>query len=597
MDVAPGRRQRTWAARDPASVGSGRRWERMEWLGVSAAVWIALTGVLVLAGAFLFHETRGTTLWFDEWEWALNRRGSSLGVFLRPHNEHFSLVPLVIYKILFATAGLRDFAPYRALVVLAHLACVLVVFVYASRRVGGGLALVPVTLILLLGPAWQNILWPFQITWLISLTAGVGAFVMLDRGDRAGDIAASGLIALSLASSGLGLPILLGLTLEVLWKRRRGEAWIVLVPLALYGLWWLFYEKTHLTPHNATLAPGFAVDGVAASIAALLGLGGHGANPPPSDAIAWGRPLGLAALGLVGWFVAARKKVPPRLAALLTTLTSFWLFTGLSRAEISPPSASRYLYVGGLFVVLAAVELARGLSLSLLSLPRRLLLAAVLVAVAVSNLGNLRDGARFLRGQSELTATDLGALETARPLVKPDYVAEGVPGSPFISIVAGRYFSATSAFGSPATSPAQLAQASEPARLNADAELIRIGEVTFAPSVAPVQLGARPTVDSILGGVINTRGACLVFTASGFLPGNVSPEVRVTAPLSGLRVTAGGSPTSISVRRFASEFSPQLPGTVARSDSGILRVRADLSRAPWHALIATTGRAAICGLR
>ena len=29
--------------------------------------WIALTLLLVLAAAFLYRETRGTTLWFDEW--------------------------------------------------------------------------------------------------------------------------------------------------------------------------------------------------------------------------------------------------------------------------------------------------------------------------------------------------------------------------------------------------------------------------------------------------------------------------------------------------------------------------------------------------
>ena len=28
--------------------------------------WIVLTGLLVLGGAFLLRETRGTTFWFDE---------------------------------------------------------------------------------------------------------------------------------------------------------------------------------------------------------------------------------------------------------------------------------------------------------------------------------------------------------------------------------------------------------------------------------------------------------------------------------------------------------------------------------------------------
>ena len=41
----------------------------------------------------------------------MDRRGSSLGTFLEPHNGHFSLVPIVLYKVLFATAGLDDYAP------------------------------------------------------------------------------------------------------------------------------------------------------------------------------------------------------------------------------------------------------------------------------------------------------------------------------------------------------------------------------------------------------------------------------------------------------------------------------------------------------
>ena len=35
------------------------------------------------------------------------RRGGSLSTYLRPHNGHFSLVPLAIYKLLFATTGIR----------------------------------------------------------------------------------------------------------------------------------------------------------------------------------------------------------------------------------------------------------------------------------------------------------------------------------------------------------------------------------------------------------------------------------------------------------------------------------------------------------
>jgi hypothetical protein len=38
---------------------------------------IALVLLLLVAGAWLMYETRGTTLWFDEWIWALEYRDNS----------------------------------------------------------------------------------------------------------------------------------------------------------------------------------------------------------------------------------------------------------------------------------------------------------------------------------------------------------------------------------------------------------------------------------------------------------------------------------------------------------------------------------------
>jgi hypothetical protein len=186
----------------------------------SALAWIGLGVMLVATGAFLLHESRGATLWRDEWDWALYRRGNDLRTFLRPHFGHFSLVPIAIYRVLFATAGLTNFAVYRVMVIAAHLACVTLVYVYARPRVGRFLGLLAAVLLLFLGAASQNILWPFQVGWLISLGAGLGALLALDRRDRAGDVAAALLLALSLASSGVGIPVALGVIVGVLGRRR-----------------------------------------------------------------------------------------------------------------------------------------------------------------------------------------------------------------------------------------------------------------------------------------------------------------------------------------------------------------------------------------
>src|SRR5436309_15189564 len=101
---------------------------------------------------------------------------------------------------------------------------------------------------------------------------------MLDRRDRLGDIAACVLLAVSLASSGVGLVIALGLVVDVLWGRRRWrDSWILAVPLVLYGAWWLSYQHTNrLSPIR--LVPRFAANEAAAAFVALFGV-----NPPRSS--------------------------------------------------------------------------------------------------------------------------------------------------------------------------------------------------------------------------------------------------------------------------------------------------------------------------
>ena len=88
-------------------------------------------------------------------------------------------------------------------------------YVYAARRAGVGVALLAGGAILFLGPGWQNIIWRLQIGWLVSIAGGLGALLMLDRRDRAGDVAACGLILVCVAASGPGIAIAVGLIVEV----------------------------------------------------------------------------------------------------------------------------------------------------------------------------------------------------------------------------------------------------------------------------------------------------------------------------------------------------------------------------------------------
>jgi hypothetical protein len=556
--------------------------------------WVVLGVLLLVTGGFLLYETRGTTFWGDEWTWILDRRGNDLDTFLKPHNEHLSLIPVAIYKLMFATVGLEHYVPYRAMVIAAHLATAVLVFVYASRRVGSVLALCATALLLFLGPAWQNILWPFQIGWLISLASGVGALLALDRGDRRGDVTACMLIAVSLASSGLGVAIAIGVVVELaLGRGRWRDLWIVAIPLVPYAIWWLAYRPAGLVKGNIDLAFKFAAESGAGTLSALVGLAGDGV-PKGVDALQWGRPLAvLAMVGLV-WVLVRYARIPPRVVGLLAILVAFWVLTGLRRAMLQEPDASRYLYVGALFVVLLVLELARGASVT-----RRVTLVIVVVTAAavISNAGTMRDGGRYLRDRASVASANLAALELSRDDVGPGYIARGFPGYPFIYLLAGRYFAAADDWGTPAYSPSELASAAENARLNADGELVRIHQIGLRASPSRSTLGTPPEVTAVFSGQVSEQGQCVAFRPAGVRAQRTAPGLEVTIPRTGIAVRPDGGTATVGVRRFAVGFSEPLRDTIAHSEWATLQIPADRAPQPWRARITAQERVIVCDLR
>ena len=554
---------------------------------------------MAVMAVVIFHETRGTTLWSDEWGWALYRRGGGISGLLEPHNGHFSLVPLLVYRALFATVGIDDYVPFRVMIIVAHLLCGGLLYVYASRRLGPVAALLPAALLLTLGPAWQNILWPFQVAWLISLAAGLGALLMLDRGDRRGDLWACALLTLSLACSGLGIVIAAGLVVELVRKRRdRRALWILAAPLALYALWWITYQETDFWRHNVVLAPRFAVDAAGGALAALGGLteekfDANGTLVDAGAALGWGRPLAAVLAVVVIWRLAALRPVPARVFALLAMAATFWLLTGLQRSHVSSPDTSRYLYVGALLVLLLGVELVRGVKL-----PRGVAIVIVCAAglAIVANLGHLRQGARFLRAQGLVARADLGALELARAEIPSGYAAARFPGIPFVVIGAKEYFAAARDFGTPAAGVAEIATTSEQARLAADAELATIYRLALRPGTVNADRVA-PEVDVVTGGTTSIRGGCVRFRPAGALPAGTTAELQLTIPPGGLELTAGRGPVTASVRRFARTFPKDALGRLAPEGSAVLRPREDRAAQPWHVQLAPTADVSACGLR
>jgi hypothetical protein len=561
--------------------------------GASSAVerwWpaTALGVLLVLGAALALWQTRGTTLSYDEWSWTAERWDLSLSTLLEPHNQHLSLIPVAIYRCLFATVGLDDYTPYRLVLAAGHVSCGAAVFLYVRARVGAVLAVAATVLVIFNGAAWQNILWPFQIAWLVSVAAGIAALLALDRGERVADAVAAALLTVSVASSGVGLTFMVVAGVDIAVSRRRWrDALIVAVPLALYGAWWIGFQEPGPPRMPIADVPLYLLRSASAALLSLVGL----YRPPgisiPSVSLTAGVPLLLALLAVTAWRLRRLGHVPPRVIALAVGAISFWALAAIQRGSVSPPGTSRYIYVGAVLIILLAADLARGASIRS-AVAAGLCFAAI--AVGVSFLPVFGDVAGQLRHDAERTRVALGAADLARDNVAATENLEMLPGYPIVVLQAAQYFRARDAWGSPAASASQIAAAAPGIRSRADAELARFDDAALRPPPGPAREGAPPPLNDAVGGRAERRQSCLTFATSTAREG----ALAVTVPPQGLLLRARGAPATLELRRFAASFSAKPLGRIRAGTAARLAIRADRARQPWHARVRTRGSVTIC---
>jgi hypothetical protein len=206
-----------------------------------------LAVAVVFSGFAILRLERGTTFLFDDWNFLLDRRGMSVGVFLDPHNEHIAILPVAIYKALIAIFGITSDRPFQVAGVLLFLASVVVLYAYLRRRVGDWLALFAAAIVLFLGSAWLDLIWSFQLAFSGSTAAGIGMLLALDRDDQTGDRVVCGLLLVSLCFSSLGLAFAAAALADLALPRRRPRrerAYVPLLPLAFFAVWWLGWGHT-----------------------------------------------------------------------------------------------------------------------------------------------------------------------------------------------------------------------------------------------------------------------------------------------------------------------------------------------------------------
>jgi hypothetical protein len=548
---------------------------------VQGAFWrsatpLALAAMLASGVLITVLATRISFL-LDDWTYILYRRAFNLDAFLKPANEHFVAGPVAVFKLLLATFGMGSTLPYRLVATAMFLLGTWFLFVWIRRRIGQWPALIAALPILFLGAAFDDLLWFASITFLGAMACGLGMLVALDRHDRPGDRLACAWLVGSLLFSSLWLAFAVGAAVDVILRRGerdwRRRAYIVVVPVILYAIWWLGWGHTaesSFSLHNLATTPLFVLDSSAAAIAALLGLATPVEGIAAPAGLDCGRPLAVLLGGLAVWRLVQLERVPRSLWVVLAIVLSFWILGGLDVKSGRVAWASRYQYPAAAMVLLVAADLLRGVRLE-----RRLIWPAIaIVAGAVaSNVLFLHESYESYERTSRIERADLAAVEIARDTVEPGLIlSEDIADTGYVPVDAGSYLSARDAYGSPAYSEGELEAAPEEARIPADKVLAAALGVKLLPAPALPLLPANcHTVRP------NATEAAVEPTARGILLHTV------------------GGPVKLGLGRFADEFPVQL-GTLGRDDWGIFKIPADRSERLWRAQLSGSAAVTLCDL-
>jgi hypothetical protein len=555
----------------------GRRGERVSPLALELIA-------LVAAGVFLLWTTRGLTFLQDEWDFVQGRLDWNADTFLLPNNQHLLLLDVLIYKLLFVTFGIGEYLPYRVMSVLVHLSVVALLFGFVRGRIGRAAAVAVAAPVLFLGCGWFVVLNPFNVQWTLSLAALIPILLLLERPSRRHDLAVCILLIAAIAASSLGVAMAVGVLIAVVWRRDEWRRlWVVLVPLALYGLWFLHYgvNAAKRPDYRLTFHPGYLFDLAAGGVGGILGLplGGEAVAERPyvSHAV---HLLTLAlGVGLMVELLRRRHRLPMQLIVLVTTLVLLWLSVTISRGYGNTPYGTQYIYVSVVLIALIGVEL---IGIRILPVPGVAAIVLIMSTSTVLNLATLRHYANLRREEASRVTAAVTALEIARkhvdPQFRPDDDPEGAP-----QILAITYFSAVDRLGSsPALTPARLVELPEVARAKADEVLMR----TLGLHLTPYTRNARRFLAAAGQPAVGQRCRRLA-------PGS-SDHAVLERPLGAGTVVdpRGHSQAELRLRRFASAFPREPSAVVARKTL----VTAPLGAAtrPWRLQVSSRAAVAVC---
>jgi hypothetical protein len=310
----------------------------------------------LVTGVVLLYLGRSLTFFHDEWR-SITFDGGPID-YLRPVNEHWSTLPLLLYRATFGIVELHSYLPYLAELVVLHLIAVSGAYVVMRSRVGPAIAMLMAVPLLLLGSGAENLFWAFQTGFVGSVMFGVWALYFIERADRHAPVVASVLLVAALASSGMGLFFLVATAARaVLDPSLRSRVVAVVPPAAVYLVWFVLFGQDAVGdtgPVVANLsAVQFAVRGVVFSTETVLGF----QHLP--EGYLWGLLLFIGLSAVAGNRVVRGRRATPLAFACLLGIASMYLLIAFVRSDLESDyaNASRYVYIAAFFLVLAVADL------------------------------------------------------------------------------------------------------------------------------------------------------------------------------------------------------------------------------------------------
>ncbi len=495
-------------------------------------------GLAVLVASAWWY---GRGLWFYSDEWNIIAVHHS-GHWMDGFNGQWLLIPTLFFRVLLEIFGLFTYWPFRFVGLAWYSSLIIVFHAWARRRVRPAAAALAALAIAWYSTSWNVVMMPLLMNFTIPCVMLFAVWMLLDRDDRRGNLWAAGCLLVGVLSSNVGLVVCLIIAVEFVLRRVPWRRWWIFVPSAVVWVPWflIWYEpisKRAAVTHAAHWGIGLTENYAKGFFAGWRA----------------GQWIWLAALCGVAIWALWRRRWNARSIGVAVGLAFFVTGASFRAADFHipiPPDPNWYLWFYSVLVATLLVELGRGAKVPLS------LLAAVAVVVAVSgyqlhgSLGDFHSNGRLLARNARTWFAAADALGTKAP-------ADATMGVNIVQLPVGDYASLRRDMGS------------------------------LAPGVSLAELGDEGTRQTVDAWMVTKLGLQIhqgagADRACRDVTGVHGPNGSGLPPSATVRVTTGGRPSTLKVRRFASGFSATSIGAVSPNQTVHFTIPTDNSRVPWY---------------